>query len=264
MSAAWARWPDGIHRAVDPALGAVVIKRRSTAAADFFAAEAEGLAELAATGTLRVPSVHHADATTLVMEDLGSSQPAAAFWRDAGVGLARLHGHRGARFGFRRDGYCGPTPQANGWDQDGHRFFGEQRLLSLLRRCRDADALSANEARAVESIVQGLSSLVPTMPAVLLHGDLWLGNLHCCGDGTPALIDAGAVHYGWAEADLAMLTLFGEPPPAFWTAYAEAAPLAPDWRDRAPLYNLYHLLNHVLLFGAGYLPQTRAAIARYA
>jgi protein-ribulosamine 3-kinase len=78
-----------------------------------------------------------------------------------------------------------------------------------------------------------------------------------------ALVDAGAVHHGWAEAELAMLVLFGAPPAAFFDAYSETAPLARDWRERAPLYNLYHLLNHLNLFGTGYLSQVRAVLARW-
>jgi fructosamine-3-kinase len=79
----------------------------------------------------------------------------------------------------------------------------------------------------------------------------------------PALIDAGAVHFGWAEAELAMLTLFGTPPAAFWSAYSEIAAPAPDWRERAPVYNLYHLLNHLNLMGGNYLGAVREVLQRY-
>jgi fructosamine-3-kinase len=101
------------------------------------------------------------------------------------------------------------------------------------------------------------------MPPVLIHGDLWTANLHACANGELALIDAGAVHDGWAEADLAMLTLFGEPPPAFFAAYESESGNGGSWRERAPLYNLYHLLNHLNLFGAGYLGAVRAVLSRY-
>jgi Fructosamine kinase len=94
---------------------------------------------------------------------------------------------------------------------------------------------------------------LPAATPVLIHGDLWMGNLHASASGELALIDGGAVHYGWAECDLAMLTLFGEPPRAFFAAYEDEAHRDSEWRGRARLLNLYHLLNHLNLFGAGYL-----------
>ncbi len=136
------------------------------------------------------------------------------------------------------------------------------RLLPQARRALDAGRLEADDLRSVERICARLESLVPAQRPVLLHGDLWLGNLHCCGYGTPALIDAGAVHFGWAEAELSMLTLFNPPPGAFFEAYSEVAPPAADWRERAPLYNLYHL-NHLNLFGASYLGGVREVLARF-
>ncbi|MFO1265619.1 MAG: fructosamine kinase family protein [Rubrivivax sp.] len=70
------------------------------------------------------------------------------------------------------------------------------------------------------------------------------------------------MHYGWAEADLAMLTLFGEPPAALFAAYEADSGVDAGWRERAPLYNLYHLLNHLNLFGPGYLGDVRAVLRR--
>jgi fructosamine-3-kinase len=147
---------------------------------------------------------------------------------------------------------------------DGWRFFAQCRLLPQARRAFDGGRLTAEESQAVERICARLPELIPLQPPVLLHGDLWLGNLHCCGDGMPALIDAGAVHWGWAEAEQSMLTLFGAPPEAFWNAYAEVCAPDADWRERAPLYNLYHLLNHLNLFGASYLDGVREVLRRFA
>ena len=104
----------------------------------------------------------------------------------------------------------------------------------------------------------------PAAAPVLLHGDLWTGNLHCDAHGGPALVDAGAVHYGWAEAELAMLTLFGAPSAGFFDAYAAHATPDRGWRERAPLYNLYHLLNHLNLFGGGYGEDVRRVLGRFA
>jgi len=130
-----------------------------------------------------------------------------------------------------------------------------------VRCARDGGLIDTHDALAIESLCSNLRERIPDMPPVLLHGDLWSGNLHICANGEPALIDAGAVHHGWAEAELAMLTLFGSPPGEFFDTYAEHAPLRADWRERTPLHNLYHLLNHVNLFGAGYLPSLHDALS---
>jgi fructosamine-3-kinase len=238
-----------------------IAKRRKGAPAGFFEAEARGLGLLRQAGGLRVPDVFEVGADCIVLEDLGQGTPAVDYWVRAGSGLALQHDSRGERFGFTHRGFCGDSPQDNHPDGDGWRFFAERRLLPQMRRARDCGLIDRRDADAIESVCGRLRELVPDLPPVLLHGDLWLGNLHVCADGTPALIDAAAVHYGWAEAELAMLTLFGSPPEAFFHAYAERVPLRRDWRERAPVYNLYHLLNHVNLFGAGYVASLRSALS---
>lgn len=252
-----------MHRFVRPDGRRALRKRRPDMPASFFAAEARGLAALREAGGLRVPEVYAVGADFIELEDLGESTPGADDFRRAGAGLARQHARRHARFGFAHAGWCGDSPQDNAPDADGHRFFAERRLLPQARRARDAGLLEADDAARVERVCARLREWIPAQPPVLLHGDLWTGNLHCDARGAPALIDAGAVHHGWAEAELAMLTLFGAPPPCFFAAYAEHAPLARDWRERAPLYNLYHLLNHLNLFGIGYLGRVRAVLRRY-
>lgn len=254
---------DGTHRVVLEDGRAAVIKRRRDMPPDFFAAEAAGLAALAAAGGLRVPAVYGLADDAIAIEDLGTGRADAGYFERAGRGLAIQHGNCDSRFGFDSDGWCGDSRQDNDWLDDGHCHFAERRLLPQARRARERGSLSATQLHRIEALCARLPELIPRQPPVLLHGDLWTGNLHCCGNGEPALIDAGAVHYGWAEAELAMLTLFGSPPEPFFAAYRDTAPLASDWRERAPLYNLYHLLNHLNLFGAGYLGAVRDVLERY-
>lgn len=194
------------------------------------------------------------------MEDLGHGRRASDYWQRAGAGLAMQHVIAGTQFGFDHDGFCGDSPQDNTRDDDGWRFFAERRLLPHMQRARDHGLIDTNDVVRIEQLCAHLPDRIPAMPPVLLHGDLWSGNLHVCGDGSPALIDAGAVHFGWAEADLAMLVLFGSPPETFFRAYADHAVLQEDWRERVPVYNTYHLLNHVNVFGTGYVASLRDAL----
>ncbi len=96
----------------------------------------------------------------------------------------------------------------------------------------------------------------------LLHGDLWSGNVITGNDGRAWLIDP-AVYVGHAEADIAMTELFGRFPQTFYEAYQEVSPLQPEYERRRDLYNLYHLLNHLNLFGAAYLASVKRILGKY-
>ncbi len=253
---------DGVSRVHRDGMD-LVLKRRLDAPGDFFQAEARGLEALAATRTLRVPRVWAVTGHGIVLEDLGRGTPSAAQWERAGTALATLHSRPAVRFGSAHPGWCGDSVQDNTPDTDGHRFFAERRLLPQARRAHASGRLPAHELSAIESLCDRLPALLPRTAPVPVHGDLWTGNLHACADGELALIDGGAVHRGWAETDLAMLVLFGAPPRRFFDAYQHAAGIGADWRARAPLLNLYPLLNHLNLFGTGYLPRIKDVLAGY-
>lgn len=240
----------------------VFLKSQHHAPANFFHAEAHGLKALAGTGAIRVPEVLAVSDSGLLLEWL-SGTPASDYAERLGEQLATLHGHSAADFGFHEDNYCGLTPQPNPQLADGFAFFAEARLGHQARLAEKSGLLQSADIKRIEMIANRLRDWIPEQPASLIHGDLWSGNVHCGPDGEPVLIDP-AVHYGWAEADLAMTTLFGRQSPVFYRTYAEASGLDPEWEERIPLYNLYHLLNHLNLFGGGYLSSVRGVLDRFA
>lgn len=239
----------------------VFLKVHRAPPAGFFEAEAEGLRALSATGAIRVPRVLAVSDQGLLLEWV-SGPPGPDFGRKLGEQLAQMHRVTDSAFGFPCDNYCGLTSQPNPRLADGFAFFGEARLLFQARLARDKGLLPAADVRQVETIAHRLADWIPEQPPSLIHGDLWSGNIHAGPGGEPVLIDPAA-HFGWAEADLAMTTLFGRQSEDFYAAYAANADLAPDWEERVPLYNLYHLLNHLNLFGGGYRSSVRSVLTRF-
>ncbi len=239
------------------------VKTNRNAPPDMFPREAEGLQKLAVDDGPTVPRVYHAEERFILLENLCPAPKKEGYWIRFGKELACLHQHTNDRFGFPHNNYIGSTPQINAWEDDGFVFFAQHRLLYQARLGRETGKLSRADVQAVERLAHRLESLVPGQHPSLIHGDLWSGNAISDQDGSPAIIDPAA-YYGWAEAELAMTSLFGGFPPAFYEGYEEHASLEAGYRDRFPVYNLYHLLNHVNLFGGGYLSQVRTVLKKYA
>jgi len=236
--------------------GPVFLKTCPVADRDRLAAEAEGLGELAAAGSIRVPRVlalvDGESATCLALEWLALGKPDRAVEARFGVDLATLHRHTRERFGWHRDNTIGLSPQVNTPDDDWARFWRERRLgfqLELAARRGHSGELRQAGERLSGRLDRLLAGHAPA--ASLLHGDLWGGNWAAVR-GRPAIFDP-AVYYGDREADLAMTRLFGGFGSAFYRAYEEAWPLPPGHEQRLLLYQLYHVLNHLNLFGTGYL-----------
>jgi fructosamine-3-kinase len=229
-------------------------------------AEADGLARIARTGAIRVPQVlgEGADQTGAWLElEWFELRPAdAASDARMGEALARLHAATADSFGLERDNAIGATPQPNAASQDWIAFWRERRVafqFGLAARNGYAGRLQERGRRLLELLPALFGDHRP-VPS-LLHGDLWGGNRAMLADGTPVVFDP-AVYHGDREADLAMSRLFGGFGPRFYAAYEHAWPLPPGADVRRDLYNLYHVLNHLNLFGGGYRARAEAMIDR--
>lgn len=265
----WARPAAGgcIHRTVvlEDSACRFFVKSNAPAYLPLFEAEAEGLRALARAAAVRVPapvcSGTTANSAFLVLEYLELAAPGGAAQETLGHQLARLHRVTAPGFGWERDNAIGLTPQPNPRTRDWIAFFRDQRLgfqLSLARRAGHTRLAASGEQLLgqMEALLRD-HDLQPS----LLHGDLWAGNVAQGAAGEPVIFDP-AVYFGDREADLAMSELFGGFHERFYRAYRDAWPLAPGYEVRRDLYNLYHVLNHLNLFGAGYLAQAERLIGR--
>ena len=231
------------------------LKYHRTAPDGMFAAEAQALTEIAEQECIRVPTpiAHGGDGDTswLVLEylDLTSNGPASLL----GEQLAALHGVTAGQHGWRHNNFIGSTPQCNTRCDDWMIFWRDYRLALQLKMAKvngHSGLLQRKGERLLENLDQIMADHQPV--ASLLHGDLWAGNKAFTPGGQPVIFDP-ASYYGDRETDIAMTELFGGFGPSFYSAYREHSPLPDGYRLRRELYNLYHMLNHLNLFGSVYL-----------
>ena len=249
---------------------AVFMKCNTLKNLSFFEAEAKGLEALWETGTIGVPKVLAIGAdkknrkSFLLMEYLEAAPKIPGYFEVFGRELASLHRADCARyvvaddqptesalpFGFVLDNYIGASPQINTPKENWLTFFRDCRLLPQIKM---ADRyLDSRMRKQCGKLLDHLDSYLvePEFPS-LLHGDLWSGNAICGPDGKAWILDP-AVYVGHFEAELAMTELFGKYPASFYEAYNEVTPIDSGYEDRKDLYNLYHLFNHLNLFGSSY------------
>lgn len=246
------------------------VKTQSAELPFFYDREAQGLAWLRETQTLRVPEVVFATdldelgPACLVLEHIARSPHAESFDEQLGAGLAALHRAGAAQHGLDHDNYLATLPQDNRATSTWAEFYASRRVAPQLERAVRAGHANSTLAHRLERVLARIRELSgPEEPPARLHGDLWGGNVISDASGAPVLIDP-AVYGGHREIDLAMMRLFGGFSERVFSAYAAAFPLAPGHAERVPLYQLYPLLVHVNLFGRSYVPQVERCIAKWA
>ncbi|ARO86296.1 fructosamine kinase family protein [Nitrosospira lacus] len=242
------------------------VKLNNADSLSIFQAEAAGLQEIQRSHTLRVPVPvccgKNKSRAWLVLEYLEMGNVSSSGAAALGAQLAAMHRVSFEKFGWMRDNVIGATPQINSYSPNWIQFWREQRLGYQLQLAR-INGYTGKLQTQGEQLLTQLDFFFPgTGPAAsLLHGDLWGGNYSFDCTGQPVLFDP-AVYYGDRETDIAMTELFGGFPAVFYAAYREAYPLDSGYSIRKTLYNLYHVLNHLNLFGGGYLRQAEQMTSR--
>lgn len=240
------------------------VKANKPSRLSMFEAEAEGLAAIENSQSIRCPKVFitqkQTAASYIVMEyiPLQSGNNMSTL----GKQLAAMHQQHQPIFGWHRDNTIGSTPQSNRQHHDWVTFWREERLifqLELAKRNGLPKQHYEDGFKLAENLPAFFSNYSPS--ASLLHGDLWSGNCSHDSLGNPVIYDP-AVYFGDRETDLAMMELFGGFSASCFDAYHEHYPINQGYASRKSLYNLYHILNHFNLFGGGYATQAHAMIRR--
>jgi len=244
------------------------LKMNSSLPDDMFTKEANGLNELKKAGTIRIPEVISFGESYILLEQVNYGRKKNNFSEEFGSRLAKMHLYLSNEFGFYEDNYIGSTIQINipgenekiNWTE----FYFNKRILFQFQLA-EKNGYSTPELQSgiknLESKIENILSGSEEKPS-LIHGDLWGGNYLVDESGLPCLIDP-AVYYGHREAELAMTKLFGGFDKTFYEAYNETYPLKDGYEYRENIYKLYHVLNHLNLFGRGYYSQAISLLNYY-
>jgi fructosamine-3-kinase len=247
----------------------VFLKHNDHSPEGMFEKEARGLELMSATKNgPRIPKVialpEGPNPQFLIIEYIEEGATDNNYYERFGQALATMHRTTQDRYGLDHNNFIGSTEQINTLEPDGLTFFREHRLGFQQKLARKKGLLPATTDRKINQLCNQLGQwldLSGEQPA-LVHGDLWSGNTFADSEQRPCLVDP-AVHFGLRETDLAMTELFGRLPQTFYDAYREAFPQNPGYEERKPLYNLYHLLNHLNLFGGSYLSSVESTVNHF-
>ncbi len=237
-----------------------------------FEAEEAGLHAIAGTGVIGTVKVLGIGTdpqgfSFLLQEFVIPGKKNRDYWERLGAELYAMHsapvpaGKEGDGFGFGADNFIGSRRQKNTWTDQWIPFFRDYRLRPQLKAAERW--LDQRDRKLADSMLEHLDQYLiePKAPS-LIHGDLWAGNVMTGSDGRAWIIDPAA-YYGHPEADLAMTELFGGFSTAFYDSYFADAKIEAGYQDRKDIYNLYHLLNHLNLFGVSYLSSVQRILRRY-
>jgi len=233
-----------------------------------FRKEANGLNELAKAQAIRSPKVILCEDDFILLEFIAQRNRSKTFFKDFGINFAKLHQFKGESFGFYEDNFIGSSVQKNIPDQkekyNWAEFYFNKRILFQYRLAEKNGYASPELTGGIKVLEEKIEVILKGSeePPALLHGDLWSGNYIADEYGNACLIDP-AVYYGHREADLAMTKLFGGFSEEFYRSYDEYFPLKPGYEYRQNIYKLYHIMNHLNLFGTGYYSRAIELIRSY-
>lgn len=237
------------------------VKTNTKVCLTHFDAESEGLSHLGSTSLFKVPKIICSgvvsDHSFLVLEYISMSQGEQKDWFKFGQILAEQHKtHTQNMYGWQDDNYIGLTPQSNRWQKKWSQFFSEQRIGYMLQLLAEKGLNFADIDKVVNTIIRLLEGHNPD--SSMLHGDLWQGNTGFYKH-QPVLFDP-AFYFGDRETDIAMTELFGRFPESFYQGYTDQWPLDDNYQYRKPVYQLFHVLNHALLFGGHYIDSAKLTL----
>ncbi|WP_282629075.1 fructosamine kinase family protein [Empedobacter sedimenti] len=232
-----------------------------------FKKEARALDALKKTKTFNVPKVINVgeagnDFQYLLLDWIETSNPTVVNWENLGRNLAKLHQNTNPQFGWLEDNYIAIVLQPNKFADSWSSFYTDNRIMPMMKLLQNKQLITSKQIKSAENLCKQLNDIFPEEKPALIHGDFWNGNILANKKGEFTIIDP-ATYYGHREMDLAIAKLFGGFDEAFFEAYQESFPLAPNCNERLPIAQLFPLLIHAYLYEGYYVKDVQTILKKF-
>ena len=169
--------------------------------------------------------------------------------------IVKIHSFSNSSYGFKFDTQIGGVKHENRYEKNWADFYVNTRLHYFFDLANKANLLDKNIREKIYKVMKQINNLIPKTPKpMLMHGDLWEGNILFKNYKFVSFIDPGSF-YGHNEMELAYLRWFSPVfvDDKFLLKYKEYIPIDKNYFYYEPVYQLYYALCNVILWDKSYI-----------
>ena len=173
--------------------------------------------------------------------------------------IVKIHSVSNRQYGFGFNTQIGAIKQINNFENNWVYFYSNYRLNDILEIANKRINLGKVINKKILLILNNMKNLIPSNPKpLLLHGDLWEGNILFKKNKFVGFIDPGSF-FGHSEMEVAYLRWFNPPfvDINFLDKYNDKILLDKDYLNYEPIYQLYYALCNVALWDSSYIKEVK-------
>ena len=178
--------------------------------------------------------------------------------------IIKIHSVSNNLFGFRFNTQIGALEQINDFENSWTNFYSNKRLNPILELANKKESLDNFINEKINYLIKNVKNFIPDNPkAILLHGDMWEGNILFKNKKFVGFIDPGSF-FGHNEMEVAYLRWFKPSfiDQQFLEKYNDHIKLDKNYLTYEPIYQLYYALCNVALWDKSYIEETKRLLIK--